>query len=348
MLAAAGVGSLRADNEASQPLVIEIKTAQVAVVGSMAELKKQPQLVVAGVPVRIGIESAKVPLGGGVLAYCLWEPEKDRVYTGTGSYRSAQLGPLTVRVTQTGVATTTIQQRLDFTPTDPGEAQVAVAPIKAQVAGKCEVEFCSLDGTVVAHATVEAVKDAGPVWYPLRPANEAKGANPATLSATVTVAPFAALPRWPTNAVGKAEEPWRTFVPAAADPDLQAAVADGKLTLAAKGPLNVNSAGTNLLTRWWVNGAPATLAAKGARVLSPAQQPVLMNGDVKMELKLDGVTDALGAKPGDKVEVEVLYSWYGWDYSTSAVSRIIQPGERSAASPVKLSNRAGFVVPAKP
>ena len=102
-------------------------------------------------------------------------------------------------------------------------------------------------------------------------------------------------------------------------------------------PITLNYPQERLLVRWWVNGKPASAKVRDEleKMLDRGEK-VIMGKKLLVDLEID--PGQLNAKPGDKLELQVMYCKHGWATVGSDIKRIhgLVPSDESE---ILLSNR---------
>ena len=332
----------------TDPLVIETKAADLAVVKTLDDLKKQPVIAVEGIATRVGIEAAECGAGTGVLVYCLWDPTgfKEPIWKRGGN--ASPLGPFRVRAVSVGgpnIMDAQIEEKL--------AQQAVTGPITTvsgvviPEAGKYAIEVFTIDGAVVARGVVEGKENKEARWLSVELRDEQWDKERTSGQAVLAPGMMAVAPSWENVAIKGDALP--RFLPAKASDQMRLKADGGSLVLTMK-PDGVSPDAQHFAARWWVNGV-GVVATGGpdARALQEQLREVERDADIQLTWKLDGLAERLKAKAGDSVEVEVLFGSEEM-VPASDGAKVMMRLERLTAgksAPVRLSNRVKFTM-AKP
>ncbi len=166
----------------------------------------------------------------------------------------------------------------------------------------------------------------------------------------VTIGGIPAAPRWKSvrlwNAV-KPDDQLPTFWPAKESPDLKLTLDKGVVTLVSQIALTPDSE-ENFLVRWWVNGKPVEFPWL-AKTLQAARRALdLEKPPVTLRWRIAVTPGQLAAKPGDKIEIQVIYSAGGWEYmprgDTTQLMQALLEQVNSPDPPVLLSNKISWTL----
>ncbi len=350
----------------------------------LVEVQPDPKLVQnqqpALVRVLLGIEAGACPRYGGVLVYALTEGyvPPDRIERKPSEVGEQPLGPLRMAIIRADEAPAHAQA-VDMMMRDsesPGrDARLFVAPIMGARPGRLRVTIYDSANRAIAACEVTVTEQAVHPWAVFRPvARPADGPeqprpgdpDDLTVDHVKPRGDGAAVPDWTQfgdwplftdvrardGGVELRSDPELSaaqvsmnnslprFMPAEVDPGLKLSVRGADLEIVSREPIITARADWHFLVRWWVNGRPFV---PGHLEASGDQNGVLIVG---RHLRLPGAIDpaAIGARPGDRVGVQIMYCEHGWTFVTEHME-ILKARHPAGLTPLpRLSNRAEFTV----
>jgi hypothetical protein len=322
--------------QVTDPLVLEPTPEKINVVHNWDELAQQPAIMLDGDEAHLGLEATEAPARSGILVYCRME----RVTGRTVSWKDEGegLGPLSMQVVAKSRKLVRMLSQRQVSVADSEGPVLFVAAAFLDAPGEYDVEISS-EGGIVARQRVKATAEAPPTWSALRP--EAGAAS------RFTRAEGAVVPHWDGTLArkypGGPGHVLPTYVPEKEDQTFEVEVTGNGLVFP-QWPSAWLDVPNQLLVRFWVNGkaaAPAPVRKFGF-VMKSGQLPAA-TGPVQVEV---GVTaQELGADPGDKVEMQVLFSPDGYDNPSMRLMHV-QRQATAEAGYARLSKRVTIVLPA--
>jgi hypothetical protein len=342
-------------------LILHAALAQaghVAVTRTWADLLRQPaNKLKSGETVWLGIETTTPPRARGVLLYCLTEG-----YTPPTTWQGRdRLGPLRVTIERDGVRE--------------AAAKSVSAMARRKVVMKAKILFVRAvrlgrEGRLRVHLLAPDDRELGTVeirpsdapYHPWMPwARDARprdlerarpGEDDVVVGYVANRADGIAVPRWDPmrpivfeGNVGATVvqrhhgERLPTIVPAVEDPGLKLTWHEGTLRVTSDVAINLSRPDWHFLTRWWVNGRPFIPKEMGS--LLDQNGRVIMGKVLELRLALDPAK--IGAKPGDRIGLQLLHCPQGW---TLAAGVMEQLADLSRDLPLpRLTNRIDFVAP---
>jgi hypothetical protein len=320
----------------------EDKPAPIPVVKNWEELQKQPAIDLGnGVKIRLGLEADKIPQWSGGLLYCLVEN-----YTPEPSGDDYWLGPVQAKITFEKEVEMRLTEKLLKVPTDSRKGSyLYVRALPIDRVGTYYAKVTDHDGKVLAEATVKGTNDS---FHPWMPWLEYEGAvtpwqNGIALPQRSDVLPVKFLdPDKPE----KGNLP--TFFPDDCKPALNIKLEGKNIIIHAETNFTTTQLEHQFLARWWVNGKPfvpkqtdqSLLCKYGGRV----------EADKEAHVKFDFRPERLGAKPGDKVSLQLMYSdndwiWFSHEHISRTVEGQLRKKFRNYGESIRVSNRIEFEVP---
>lgn len=353
----------------------------VAVVHTWADLRSQPAIdLEGGIKVRLGLEADACPRHSGVLLYCLTDGyTPPATFEGPDNF----LGPVQVFMTDSGsaaavpgqVSRQTRENRLwqsnvlyamPVSPRRPGGVRLDIRDCRGRTIATAVVARCDLEAapwlplTLKSIGTTPAAKEgeaptptadmiltanapAIPAWDPM---------EPLPFDKPVFVArrpPARGIERRPARSPA---DPLPTLLPAAAK-----AMAGGPTAVAAATSLRLRAEGTTLvlesdaaipvtlpdatlLAGLEVNGR-AFVPERGRTFALSIGRKVEFGKSVRIRLEPD--LAALGAKPGDRIAIQLLYCPNGWSWAGEGPA-MHTPASGEDPLP-RLTNRVEFIAP---
>ena len=313
----------------AKPKPNQAKPVPLKGVKTLADLQAQPVIRIgSGQKVRLGISADRVPLGGGVLVYCLWEGTSWKHWPKSGwqpMSMSRFLGPMRVcwtdgnRRTGGRIFVTPHPKKAPPSPslwmtlvpvTTEGRRRLAVyvhdraiiAPITWEDFDRpgLSVHDGSALSPIAAAATVHGTRPAAQAWTVLLPShwNLHGAGSPEALPQ------FSGLQWVPIDTLNKGRLPG--ILPEK-EGSLRVEIEGDRLTLSADQDINSRPDRYTLL-RFWVNGKPVPWSARR-----------LFLCDAGIEYPLRKITGKIrwpdlvpGLKRGDRLRVQALFCYGGW------------------------------------
>jgi hypothetical protein len=334
-----------------------------AVVKHWSDLLEQPVRDLGdGVHIRLGIETVRTTTGSVVLVYCLAEGFKA---PGKGKGDN-HLGPVLVDVTSsTGRLRDDAQSSWDIQDSDqkgPGIPLYA-HPLSFTAPGTYTVTISTAAHGPLATSLIQVDAQGTTPWssfgraeFPFR--DEPAEPNPADPAETVvsrfgfvgaqTAIPTCngrqALSWFDPDMAGLPLWTLPTLMPPSTNPELQLHGDQSHLIVDSKSPMDVCLGDLPFLMRWWVNDRPwiptadSDIGRSGGAYISNVHR-------VRFEVEiLEGM---LGARPGDRIGVQLLYCPFGWTVPGDNMAQpLLLPVTDEKPQPhAMISNRLDFVLP---
>ncbi|MAG55165.1 MAG: hypothetical protein CMJ83_02635 [Planctomycetes bacterium] len=300
-----------------------VESADVAVVATFEELLEQTPIDLGdGVRVRLGIQARSARVGEGVLLYCIADGMKARVGAESPGER---LGPL--QVVRVGRDVRDLSRRLLMrSSADHTGSWFFVHPVVMREAGPVEIALRMGEQSIATVIVEEraAQDSAVHAWLPFQRSDVVRhlakaGEDPVPTPVRVTTT-GPVVPHWKLFGAPLPRDARRrrlpTFLPDASRPDLRLVSGKAGLTLTAPRDVIVARPDWHLVARWWIDGVPVK-----AR---PVEAWADMNGieihGRRIDVCLDGL-DVLGARPEQRVEVQLMYLLGGWTFVGDELER---------------------------
>src|SRR5882672_290249 len=311
------------------------------------DLLEQPPLEVEeGVQVRFGIEGRTSPAGTEVLIYCLTEGFSEW----TTGYWNDRLGPLRISVAEGDGNEPKLREAVPLPKMqgDKNAVLLFVHAIHLVRSVNYRVALFTDEGRLIAASTVRGTEEFFHPWL-------AWDGDPGWVNAgSITrVIDATALPAWRDRPVYRSRREdliahqgdRLPHMPESPDPGFHIRIEKDLLILVSDVDLWILRPYEYLLMRWWLNGKPYVPPEdKGTGIMTHnGAYDVLRNLDLRLLFKPADI----GAKSGDRVDLQVLYCSDGWDWVTNDLELRWPAGPGTYERPpvFLLSNRAGFVVP---
>ncbi|HEY3321232.1 MAG TPA: hypothetical protein VGP72_12250 [Planctomycetota bacterium] len=329
-------------------------------------LRLQPVKLDNGATARFGIEAKTCPRWSGVLLYCLTEG-----YVPPIELRDYEIlcGPLRVetfhqdsdtRARRLGGAAS-IQRHGDLK----GAKLLFIKTLAFGRAGKWEVAISAPDRKTLAKITLDVAEKESHPWVrlgrqeglvdKLEPVSENNGERHAAVGIVSVVADGIAVPHWDgltpivaENADKKIQpgDQLPSLIPSEAAPSLKLTVGkespQGKaFSISGEKPFLACRPDWHFIARWWVNGK--TFMPKVLKPYSDANGMVFM--DKQLDLFVELHPERLGAKKGDRVGLQLLYTAPGWMSVSETSEHLWAASDPDETEPVRITNRVEFEVP---
>jgi len=339
--------------------------ATIQQVSTWADLVNQPEIQLANqARIKLGIQSAAFPKFGGVLLYCLAEG-----FTPPTSWSRWDLcGPVRVSMRRDGK--TVPVPRMPVSTTTSKEHKwrrhswlLFVKAITADSEGDIDVGVLDPKGKVIATTAVKVGSRPYHPWTVMSRVPPGKRGQPGVNSQPDGETPVGAWVRpteamalpcmigvWPVasrdlsagaSAEGMKRELLPRLVPEEPDAGFRLSMANRTLTIQSDTDIWTPWSVDHLLARWWINGRPFV----PKRSLRPKMGPLcrlrtqIRGRAVKADLVLR--PGMLGARKGDRIGLQLLYSDGGWS-EVATVHHVPLGGQMGAVT--RLSNRIQFVL----
>jgi len=328
--------------------------APIQVVRTWQELRNQPPTPANPGTARLGLEARQAPCGSGVLLYCLTEG-----YSLPSQWsESERLGPFRVEVRHENDARERVQEVCEMA-WDPPDIARATALFRRSIPmdrpGKYQVRVLTLGDDLVAETQVTATPERFHPWMPLEPTvadaleqdrdqydaaghvtNRAKGIAIPRFDGMVPLIVRGGGPdARPRSAAG---ERLPTLFPEAAGDGLTVTAKGTDLSIESKADILLARPDWHFLARWWVNGTP--YIPKQLEAFADQNGMVILGK--KLLLRLDFIPERIGAKPGDDVELQLLYCRSGWELVASDMKMLTAHVDAEGPE-LLLSNRTRIV-----
>jgi hypothetical protein len=311
----------------------------VAVVHILEELRKQPLIKLPnGVTIKLGISDNQSYIGGGILLYCLATGAEPPLEETENRWR---LGPIAYEVTHPWETGKAKKLRAGYYASAGGWAKkgevLFCALVQTPDPGDYRIHHVTLDGRSLAFATITAKKQDPHPWQPAGLLWENK-----QWTLFNDPNPGAALPGL-VGLSGKSNPEKLPHLPLGNNVvetgDFNIALDGTNLFLTFAHPV-VYTPEFPLLCRWWVNGkpiVPPVLTETPGREITGLVQRAKK---ILVKLRVDG--EKLGAKPGDIIGLQILYTSTGWRYASPPGFADVTLGHPYAKPGFMLSNRINF------
>ena len=342
------------------------------ITGTWGALRNRPPIdLPGGGTARVGLEANSAPVASGIMIYCLVDGEdQDAQRTVTGK----SVGPLSLKVHRPDPQEARELMAMEAVASqyEDGE-RLFVQSIPIATAGEYRVEL-SLQGEevfeseIVAEFTLTGTGETYHSWLPFRssadqPLQEAEPQQPHIEGAPLKQAlAFSggepAIPtfdgltplaysRTGTPSALDDTSPLPGLIPAEIDPRLVLQATEGGFSLDFESPIFLEDAGENLLARWWVNGVPhapntATEAMEQEIILHEHSGPIIESRRLEVSLDLD--LRSIGARPGDRIGLQILQVDQGWQpvRNEGLVHEMVRLLDQADPPLPRLSNRIEF------
>jgi hypothetical protein len=314
------------------------RPAPIPVIKTWEDLQAQPAIDLGdGVTIRLGLEADKIPQWSGGLLYCLAEG-----YTPPSSGEGqTPLGPVHANFTfEKGKKERSAKEVWASNSKSPKGTYLYVRALPVDRVGTYHATVTNRDGKVLAAAVVEGTRDFFHPWMPWLNGFEHH------------VAPWEAgiaLPRLESFAPAIFLEPGKTnkgslptFLPDDAKPALTIKKEGKALVIRADTNFTTSRPERHFLARWWVNGKP--FVPKQTDRLWIFEGYGLVHEDKELRVEFDFRPERLGARPGDKVGLQLMHSEGGWDWCAEKFLAQAQALDKRGEN-IRVSNRIEFEVP---
>jgi hypothetical protein len=340
----------------------------IAVVRTWDELLRQkPIRLAAGGEVRVGISAQAAPVGAPPLVYCV---TRDAMLPGEVRLEGEScevLGPLCLMVRRTGDAVgqqlaALARQEDDFGP----NWRLFALPVAMSRPGEYEAILKVIDGPQVASVKLRCKDEPYHAWMLWGQPDERQEIlrekradgyrnegylvskrGPLVIPVCDGFGPLAVLKD--KDGAIKADSPevrgrpLPSLDPPADDASLTIRLTPGELWVDCPQRLTFEGAKDNLLVRWWVNEKPVSADTKPF-VMQDSRLSRVEEGPLKLRFEMQFAPARIGAKSGDRVALQVLYTRCGWNpLESEALKAVVH---REDPGPLTLlSNRVEWKVP---
>jgi hypothetical protein len=349
---------------------------EVPLVRSWGELLEQEPIKCGGAKVRFGIESTYVPADGAVMFYALIDGRID-LPAAQPDTDTVRLGPFVLRGQIESLLETTkrlerIQRASLQRLRSEGSLELHLGIYQLSVFDRDIVEIVAPNGRVLAEVLLRGGKEVSHPWFPWAKDPDQHGGAvrelvklddnrperypvQSPLELRPAVAAFdAESPAWLVSEKGfnpKPDDPLPRWLNLQPTPRFQLRVLGNRLTLTSERPLTVTNPRDQFLSRWWVNDRPVLAQKSEAlkevfdielQLLEEVRRPVRV---VQFDMTL--APAVLGAKRGDKIGLQLLYTPSGWrganEKPNDVAQDVLEDSENLPGGP-NTTNRVEFVV----
>ena len=334
-----------------KPLVLGPPLPTLKPVSTLEDLKKLEPIEVGDASVRLAIETDKVPVGSGLLVYCLWDGKGQPAGGITRADESKSLGLCAVklrRIYEDGqTREPEVQRAYDLQKVVYAQFKsdaLFIASVLPSAPGKYELSILSPSGDRVARARIACAGRASLGWRELvRTDFERKGAPyaPGNLMA----------PKWNDALFIDVPRTLPTFVPPGNLMEIKATAAPGgRISLTSEKDMRADLA-ESFLMRVYINGQPAddTKVEMVNHAMEDASADQMVR---KLSFTVSTKLEDYGAAAGDGVEVQFLYCPGGAEFvpRENVMEKLVDARKRTAIESrgVCMSNKVQIITPAKP
>jgi len=332
-------------------------------------LAQQPLPLASGGSVRLGVSSSEAAAGEPILVYCATRDAKEP--SGRVAFEGNLLGPLSMTVRPEGELERRQLQSLmqQIAAEYPDRSwRLYATPVVMCRPGRYVLSLKTLDGKQVAGRKLRCNKSHYHAWMrwgmpeKLRQLREREDGyadegivtsarGPAVVPGCNGMSPIAMSPiaeasdeGTPNAGKERLGRPLPTLAPKESDL-LKLRVVGGDLWLESPRNLDFQAADENLLVRWWVNGKPVAPLDRQAHILEGGGLlRKLSKEPFRIHLDLDFDAAQLGAKSGDQLGLQVLYTRFGWQ-PTEGEGPLRAFATHESMPITLLSNRVEWKVP---
>lgn len=313
------------------------KPATIPVVTTWEELQKLPPIVLEdGVKVRLGLEANKFPQWSGGLLYCLTEGH--RAFSESDS---TSLGPVNVTFTyENDKAGQAEKQKHAPEGTDRKGNYLYVRPLPVDRVGYYDVTVMDRKSNVIAKAQIAGTKDFFHPWMPWLH-DSGRRESPFEGIALPNVDSIGPLVVIEAGKGPKGRLP--TLLAVDEKPKLTIKMAGKTMVIGAESEFTTFRPDLHFLARWWVNGKP--FMPKQIDKLWRFEVTGRVTEEKELSLEVEFHPERLGAKPGDKIGLQLMYVGDEWAWCAGASLVPCASLWRKNAENVRVSNRIEFDVP---
>ena len=290
-----------------------------------------------GVKVRLGLGAEKTPQWSGTLLFCLTEG-----YVPANSGKGPTLGPVLATCEFGDERTRTSSEKWGRKKKEwpPGSYLYARA-VGINRVGTYHITVADRQEKVLAKACVEGTKDFFHPWIPwfyIRDVEDLARHAPTKGIALPTVdniGPIAFVER------GKEKSgDLPTLLPTDKSPKLAIKIDGDNVIIRSEKELHAKHASLYLLTRWWVNDKP--FVPQQADSFWDSLRMGILEFEKELPMALSFSPGLIGAKPGDKIGLQILYCESEWSWIGP---RMHGHSAKLDGANLRLSNRVDFVAP---
>jgi WD40 repeat protein len=311
----------------------------IPVVKTWQELQALPPIELGdGVKIRLGLEAVKVPQWSGALLYCL----ADGYTPPSGGSGARPFGPVYADFTFENDKAPVSQMRWGFNGKRPKGTYLYVRAFPAARVGNYRVTVTDRQGKVLARAQVMGTKDFFHPWMPwLQGLDE-----PVTPAEGIALPSVDSLGPLTFIGPGKAKQGrLPTLLPSEQEPSLTIKLEGKEIVIRAKSEFTTSRPDYHFLARWWVNGKPF-VPKQTDRLWEYAGYGLVSEGK-ELRLGFTFLPERLGAKPGDKIGLQLMHSEGQWAWCAGTSLRKYGGTSRRNGENVRVSNRIEFNVPSR-
>jgi hypothetical protein len=315
------------------------KPAPISVVKTWEDLLKQPSIDLGeGVKIRLGLEADTIPQWSGALLYCLAEG-----YTPPSSGEGkTPFGPVHAVFTFGKGKEEKLAEKIKWgsKSKSPKGTYLYVRALPVDRVGTYQTTVTNRDGKVLAAAVVEGTKDFFHPWMPWLNGIEhfvAPWEDGIALPGSDSLAPAIFLE--PGKAY-KGKLP--TFLPDDDKPALTIKRIGKELVIRADTKFTTSRPERHFLARWWVNGKPFVPKQTDKFLIFAGYGAV--QEDEELRVEFDFRPERLGAKPGDKISLQLMHCESCWDWCADEFLATAHASSKRGEN-IRVSNRIEFEVP---
>jgi hypothetical protein len=315
--------------------------ASIKVVKTWKDLHDVPPIHLGGgVKVRLGLEAATVPQWSRALLYCLTDG-----YTPSSSRSGPTIGPVFATFHFVNEKETKNEGKWGSAKDKvwPQGSYLFAGALPVDCVGSYDIKVTDRHGKMIARGTLEGTKEVFHPWMPwfyLREVEELARQTPAKGIALPRVDEMGPIAFLRPGKMISGNLP--TLLPTKQTPKLTIRKRRDNVIIQSEKELHAKHPQFHFLARWWVNDNPFVPQQTNSFWESMRRGILVYEKELSMPLSFDPAL--IGAKPGDKVGLQILYcqSEWGWCAPRMLGGR----GELNRAN-LRLSNRIDFVVTPK-
>jgi hypothetical protein len=312
----------------------------IPVVKTWEELQALPPIDLGdGVKIRLGLEADKVPQWRGALLYCLTEG-----YLPPSSGKGpTPFGPVYADVTHENDKAKIIQVNWGGDAKGPKGTYLYVRGLPADRVGTYHIKVTDRLSKVLAKAQVTGTKDFFHPWMPWIQGLD-KPVSPWEGIALPSVDSFGPEAFIEPGKVQKGRLP--TLLPSDERPSLMIKFDGKEMVIRAESKFTTSRPDYHFLARWWVNDKP--FVPKQTDKLWDFLGYGLVSEDKELRLEFEFRPERLGAKPGDKIGLQLMHSEGEWAWCAGSSLDKHKAAYLREGENVRVSNRIEFEVANKP
>lgn len=311
--------------------------ACIPIVKTWEDLQMLPPIDLGnGVKIRLGLEADKVPQWSGALLFCLAEGYAPS----EGGSGKPPFGPVHAEFVFEKEKVEAAEIRWASKPKSPKGTYLYVRALPIDRVGAYHVSVTDREGKVLGKALVDGTKD---VFHPWMPWLEG-------LSQPVTPWEGIAIPN--VDSLGPAAHIEQgeakkgklpTFLPGDEKPRLTIKMEGKEIVIRAESEFTTSRPDYHFLARWWVNDKP--FMPKQTDKLGEFAGYGRVSDDKELRLQFEFRPERIGAKPGDKIGLQLMHSEGKWAWCTGTSLAQHASSLREHGENVSVSNRIDFAVP---